>query len=142
MKTKILISIATLIFNVSLVFAGNDYFRMMHNPPAVLNTDEGISVLLPATPKEATFEEVSITSLPMEKSSDASSGLALLNAEGPIMDESIDLTLLAPVVPKEATFDESDDDDDLSPAILKELAPVTPREASFNDNSYYLKIIM
>lgn len=136
MKTKIIISFAVLLLNISLVFSGSNNLRITNRlVDDKVNAD--LLNLLPLTPREATFEDGLSVRTAAEFVTPSTFILSNNNPEGPIMDESFNYTLFAPVTPKEASFDDSGYDENISPSLLKSLAPCTPREAYFNDNSIY-----
>ncbi|MCX6252577.1 MAG: hypothetical protein NTX61_17720 [Bacteroidetes bacterium] len=136
MKTKIIISFAALVLNISVIFASNNYLLSSHRP-VELKPNSDAMYIIPSTPKEATFEDGMLVYKNAENGTLLASGLSNGNAEGPIMDAAFDYTVFAPVTPKEASFEDARNDEEviITPALLKNLAPVTPREAYFSDNS-------
>ena len=120
MKTITIFLAASFLLILSSVFGNNEGVPARSYKEAVLNS---VFFSAPATPKEATFEDLIPAS---------------------------EVNLLAPVTPKEASFDDEDDEIILTglalviPAEadfadnssvqsldLKSLAPVTPSEADF-----------
>ncbi|MEI7661800.1 MAG: hypothetical protein WCK34_06375 [Bacteroidota bacterium] len=116
--TTILAAVFTLSMNV--LFAGNDGASMNSETSTVRLS------LAPATPVEATFEEVN----------DATFAAFILAPVTPaeadftdaIEETTINISALAPVTPAEADF-ASDDET----ACAGALAPVTPSVADFSD---------
>jgi hypothetical protein len=117
--TTILAAIFTLSLNV--LFASNDGAAVNN-----MMTPSIFTALAPATPAEATFEEVN----------DATATAFILAPVSPIeadfsdaiSETTIDITTLAPVTPIEADFTSDDDTTNVS-----FLAPVTPSVADFSD---------
>ena len=121
MKATITILATIFALSMNVLFASND-------GAAVINsmTSSTFTALAPATPAEATFEEVNVATAnafilapvsPMEADfSDA------------VSETTIDITTLAPVTPSEADF--ASDDEITNVSVL---APVTPSVADFSD---------
>ena len=117
--TTILAVILTLSMNV--LFASNDGAAVNNNIAS-----PAFTALAPATPAEATFEEVS----------DATATAFNLAPVSPIEadfsdaipETTIDITTLAPVTPFVADF--ASDDDTTNASVF---APVTPSAADFSD---------
>jgi hypothetical protein len=103
-KRAILIFSLFLGYQIPVVIAKSP----VNNSPAKTTLD--LSALAPATPTEATFDDV-------------------------LPEKAPSMVSLAPVTPKEATFDDEDSSPEISTELLREVAPVTPEEADFNDAS-------
>ncbi|MEI7724676.1 MAG: hypothetical protein WCK09_06195, partial [Bacteroidota bacterium] len=117
--TTILAAIFSLSMNV--LFASNDGAAVINNI-----TSSKFTTLAPATPAEATFEEVN----------DATATAFILAPVSPIeadfsdaiSETTIDIITLAPVTPIEADF--SSDGETTNVSVLD---PVTPSVADFSD---------
>jgi hypothetical protein len=121
MKTITIILATLLIPQINSLFASNDGVPMTTNKGMSFNT---VLFLAPATPKEATFEEMAATETFI---------LAPVTPkEAAFEDEAEDLsiTCLAPITPAEADFN---DDEPVLNKIAVSLAPVTPAEADFTE---------
>jgi hypothetical protein len=120
MKAKTTIIAVILTFSLNVLLASND--------GAVMNaeTNSFQTSLVPSTPVEASFEEIT----------DATAVAFILAPVSPveadfsdaIPETTIDIITLAPVTPSEADF--SSDDETTNVSVL---APVTPSVADFSD---------
>ena len=120
MKTTSIILATVLTLSINVLFASND--------DAILNKETySIPALLaPATPAEATFEDLN----------EATTTAFMLSPVSPveadfsdaISETTINITTLAPVTPSEADFNSDDET-----TTVSELAPVTPSVADFSD---------
>lgn len=122
MKTITIILAILLILQINSIFASNDGVPMTTNKKTSFNT---VLFLAPATPKEATFEE-------MTPVAETFILAPVTPKEASFEDEVEDLSItnLAPVTPAEADFN---DDEPILNTITVSLAPVTPAEADFTD---------
>lgn len=122
MKTITIILAILLILQINSIFASNDGVPMTTNKGMSFNT---VLFLAPATPKEATFEE-------MTPVAETFILAPVTPKEASFEDEVEDLSItnLAPVTPAEADFN---DDEPILNTITVSLAPVTPAEADFTD---------
>jgi hypothetical protein len=120
MKATTTILAAVLTLSMNVLFAGNDETLLR------TETNTFLSSLAPATPAEATFEDVN----------EATIAAFILAPVSPIeadfsdaiSETTIDITTLAPVTPIEADF--ASDDDTTTVSVI---APVTPSAADFSD---------
>jgi hypothetical protein len=121
MKATITILAAILTLSMNVLFASND--------GAAVNTTMNSSTfttLAPATPAEATFEEVN----------DATASAFILAPVSPIeadfsdaiSETTINITTLAPVTPIEADFASDDETTNVSA-----FSPITPSVVDFSD---------
>jgi len=122
MKTTTIILATLLILQINSLFASNDGVPMTTNKGMSFNA---VLFLAPATPKEATFEE-------MTPVAETFILAPVTPKEASFEDEVEDLSItnLAPVTPAEADFN---DDEPILNTITVSLAPVTPAEADFTD---------
>jgi hypothetical protein len=116
MKTTTIILATLLILQVNSIFASNDGVPVKANRETDFNA---VILSAPATPKEATFEEM----VPVIKTISLSP-ITPKEATFEEMAPVIEPINPAPVTPKEASFE----DEDLSIICL---APATPAEADF-----------
>jgi hypothetical protein len=120
MKTITTLIIALFTIQASLLFAGNESDALTRTPG---ETIPDLTSLVPVTPAEAEFEEVTTETI------DLNSVAPVVPAEAEFeeMVPVIDLGSLAPVVPAEAVFPDTVD----QTIEISSLAPVTPLFADF-----------
>ncbi len=121
MKTITIILATLLILQINSLFASNDGVPMTTNKGMSFNT---VLFLAPATPKEATFEEIT--------TAETFILAPVTPKEAAFEDEAEDIsnTRLAPVTPAEADFN---DDAPVLNTNTVSLAPVMPAEADFTE---------
>lgn len=122
MKTITIILATLLIPQINSLFASNDGVPMKANKEMSFNA---VLFLAPATPKEATFEE-------MAPIAETFILAPVTPKEASFEDEADDLsiTCLAPATPAEADFN---DNEPVLNTITVSLAPVTPAKADFTE---------
>lgn len=122
MKTTTIILSTLLILQINSLFASNDGVPMTTNKGMSFNA---VLFLAPATPKEATFEE-------MAPIAETFILAPVTPKEASFEDEAEDFntTRLAPVAPAEADFN---DDEPALNIVTVSLAPVTPAKADFTE---------
>jgi hypothetical protein len=121
LKATMIILAAVLTLSMNVLFASNDGAAVINNMKSSTFT-----ALAPATPAEATFEDVN----------DATAIAFNLSPVSPIeadfsdefSETTIDIITLAPVTPIEADF--ASDDETTNASVL---APVTPSVVDFSD---------
>jgi hypothetical protein len=121
LKATTIILAAVLTLSMNVLFASNDGAAVINNMKSSTFT-----ALAPATPAEATFEDVN----------DATAIAFNLSPVSPIeadfsdefSETTIDIITLAPVTPIEADF--ASDDETTNASVL---APVTPSVVDFSD---------
>ena len=121
MKATTIILAALFTFQVSVLFAGNESSTVTS---ATVETTLDLTALIPATPIEATFEEVNSEVIDFT----ALAPVVPSEAEFEEMVQVIEFGSLAPVTPAEADF--SDGADQM--ININTLAPVTPMVADFD----------
>jgi len=121
MKTTTIILATLLILQINSLFASNDGVPMTTNKGMSFNA---VLFLAPATPKEATFEEMA--------AAETFILAPVTPKEAAFEDEAKDLniTCLAPVTPAEADFN---DDEPALNIVTVSLAPITPANADFTE---------
>jgi hypothetical protein len=122
MKTTTIIATIIMILQVNLLFASSDgvpvnTFKQMNN--------ESVLIMAPATPAEATFEDMS-PDINVFNLTPVTPKEATFEEES---EGSVDLSL-APTTPVEADFSAEETD---TAATLDSVAPVTPAQADFTE---------
>jgi hypothetical protein len=120
MKATTIILAALFTLQVSFLFAGNES-TSFNSAPAGSSLD--LTLLVPMTPAEATFEEV----IPVVIDLDALTPVVPVEAEFEEMVPVIDLGSLVPETPAEADFSDMAD----QMINIRSLAPATPLAADF-----------
>lgn len=107
MKTAILTISVIFLLSIRTVFAGND----LESPGVNASITESLlKILAPVTPKEANFDEESLS-----------------------MDKNLTIGSLVPITPKTAAFDDILPTEMSLKELLQLLAPKSPKEVDFND---------
>lgn len=122
MKTTTIILATLLMLQINSLFASNDGVPMTTNKGMSF---DAVLFLAPATPKEATFEE-------MAPIAETFILAPVTPKEASFEDEAevLSITRLAPVAPAEADFN---DDEPALNIVTVSLAPVTPAKADFTE---------
>jgi hypothetical protein len=136
MKTTNMITMKT--FYILAAFLGlqfNTIFAASNfNETTILSKEIVIGItnamLMPATPAEATFEDIAEASVNNGALTPALPMFADFSDEAPALETRP--VNLAPVTPKEADFE--DGTEPTCPSTARELAPVTPADADFEDH--------
>jgi hypothetical protein len=120
MKATTIILAALFTLQVSVLFAGNESTIVISASP---ESTFDMTVLIPVTPTEATFEEVNSEAIDF----DALAPVVPVEADFEEMVPVIDLGSLAPETPAEADFSDAVD----QTIDFSSLAPATPIAADF-----------
>ena len=121
MKATTTILAAVLTLSMNVLFASNDGAVVNNN----INSST-FTTLAPATPAEATFEDVNDATVNIVNL--ASSTPFEADFSDAISETTIDITTLTPVTPSEADFASDNETTNVSA-----LAPATPSAADFSD---------